>query len=150
MRIFSLERLILEKPRQILVGCGTECAQKQVLANVLLMFGNRLLPISVSVNGLRVATQLQGGESQDLLLDLQWRLSGKPPENAHEGDLVRKSKPVAGATAKDDLVQVGLEKAGVSIRRGRETLASEAGKVLSKGNARLFWTLRVDLRYLEF
>ena len=36
------------------------------------------------------------------------------------------------------------------IRRGRETLASEAGKVLSKGNARLFWTLRVDLRYLEF
>ena len=67
-----------------------------------------IVPIGVSVNGLRVDTQLQGGEPQDLLLDLQWRLSEKPPENAHEGNLVRKSKPVlAGPTgepeAREDL-----------------------------------------------
>ena len=44
--------------------------QTQVLADALLMFGDRLLPAGVGVDRLGVGSLLQGGEPQDLAVDL--------------------------------------------------------------------------------
>ena len=59
------QRLVLEEPRQPFSDGGIESAQTQVLADALLMFGDRLLPAGVGVDRLGVGSQLQGGEPQD-------------------------------------------------------------------------------------
>ena len=112
------QRLVLEEPRQPFSGGGIESAQTQVLADALLMFGDRLLPAGVGVDRLGVGSQLQGGEPQDLPVDLQGRLLGKSPEHTHEGDLVREAQPIVGAPPQGDLSSVGLEKGGIANQAG--------------------------------
>ena len=73
------QRLAFEEPRQPVAGVSVEDAQTQVLAEALVMFGDRLLATGVGVDCLRVGSQLQGGAPQDLLVDLQWRLPGNRP-----------------------------------------------------------------------
>ena len=73
---------------------GIERTQAQVLADAVLMVGDRLLPTGVGVDRLGVGSQLQGGEPQDLPVNLQGRLLGKSAEHTHEGDLV--GEPVGG------------------------------------------------------
>ena len=108
------QRLAFEEPRQPVAGVSVEDAQTQVLADALLMFGDRLLATGAGVDCLRVGSQLQGGESQDLLVDLQWRLLGKSSEHAHEGDLVGEPEPIVSTPSFGDLLPVGLEEAGVA------------------------------------
>ena len=74
------QRLVLEEPRQPFSGGGIESAQTQVLADALLMFGDRLLPAGVGVDRLGVGSQLQGGEPQDrAYCDLN---GGRAPKDA--------------------------------------------------------------------
>ena len=108
------QRLAFEEPRQPVAGVSVEDAQTQVLADALLMFGDRLLPTGVGVNRLGVDSQLQGGESQDLPVDLKWRLPGKSADHAHEGDLVGESEPIVSTPSFGDFLPVGLEEAGVA------------------------------------
>ena len=82
------------------------------------MFGDRLLPAGVSVDRLGVGSQLQGGEPQDLPVNLQGRLLGKSAEHAHEGNLVRETQPIVVAPPQGDLAAVGLEKAGIANQTG--------------------------------
>ena len=70
---FEPQRLVLEESRQVFASGVVESTHIQVLANALLMLGDRLLPTGVRVDRLRVSSQLQGGKPQDLLVDLQWR-----------------------------------------------------------------------------
>ena len=51
------QRLVLEELRQPFSGGGIESAQTQVLADALLMFGDRLLPAGVGVDRLGVGSQ---------------------------------------------------------------------------------------------
>ena len=112
------QRFVLEEPRQLFAGGGVERAQTQVLADALLMFRDRLLPAGVGVDRLGVGAQLQGGEPQDLPVDLQGRLLGKPAEHPHEGDLVRETQPVVGTPPPGDLAAVGLEEGGIADQAG--------------------------------
>ena len=112
------QRLVLEEPRQPFSGGGIESAQTQVLADALLMFGDRLLPAGVGVDRLGVGSQLQGGEPQDLAVDLQGRLLGKSAEHTHEGDLVREAQLIVGAPPQGDLSSVGLDKGGIANQAG--------------------------------
>ena len=82
------------------------------------MLRDRLLPTGVGVDRLSVGVQLQGGEPQDLPVDLQGRLLGEPPEYAHEGDLVRETQPVVGTPPQGDLAAVGLEEGGIADQAG--------------------------------
>ena len=113
------------------VGCGIKCAQEQVLANVVLMFANRLWPVggSVMVSGpipnrlaanRRISPSFSNGDSP-----------GKPPQNVHEGNLLGESRLVAPAAASSDFAQVGLEEAGVSdqVRAGNAGIRSGRGSV---------------------
>ena len=112
------QRLVLEERRQPFSGGGIESAQTQVLADALLMFGDRLLPAGVGVDRLGVGSQLQGGEPQDLAVDLQGRLLGKSAEHTHEGDLVREAQLIVGAPPQGDLSSVGLDKGGIANQAG--------------------------------
>lgn len=58
-RAIEPQRFVLEEPRQLFSGGGVERAQAQVLADVLLMLRDRLLPASVGVDRLGVGAQLQ-------------------------------------------------------------------------------------------
>ena len=87
-RALEPERFVFEEPRQPFAAGGSERTQAQVLADAVLMVGDRLLPTGVGVDRLGVGSQLQGGEPQDLPVNLQGRLLGKSAEHTHEGDLV--------------------------------------------------------------
>ena len=113
-RAIEPQRLVLEEPRQPFSGGGVERAQTQVLADAPLMCGDRLLPAGVGVDRLGVGAQLQGGEPQDLPVDLEGRLSGESAEHPHEGDLVREPQPVVGTPPQGDLAAVGLEEGGIA------------------------------------
>ena len=76
---------------------GIERTQAQVLADAVLMVGDRLLPTGVGVDRLGVGSQLQGGEPQDLPVNLQGRLLGKSAEHTHEGDLVGEPQLIVAA-----------------------------------------------------
>ena len=133
------QRFVFQEPRQPVGGVGgLESTQSQVLADALLMFGDRLLPAGVSVDRLGVGSQLQGGEPQDLAIDLQGRLARKSAEHTHEGDLVGETQPVVVAPPPGDLAPVGLEEAGVA----NQTRAGDVGiggRHDSVRNKRPFW-----------
>ena len=80
------------------------------------MLRDRLLPAGVGVDRLSVGAQLQGGEPQDLPVDLQRRLLGESAEYTH--DLVRETQPVVGAPPQGDLAAVGLEEGGIADQAG--------------------------------
>ena len=63
--------------------CCWPKAPGSVLADAPLMCRDRLLPAGVGVDRLGVGAQLQGGEPQDLPVDLQGRLSGESAEHTH-------------------------------------------------------------------
>ena len=96
-----------------------ESAQTQVLADALLMFGDRLLPAGVGVDRLGVGSQLQGGEPQDLAVDLQGRLLGESAEHTHEGDLVREAQLIVGAPPQGDRDRGATFRGGGPGRRPR-------------------------------
>ena len=75
-----------EEPRQPFAAGGIESTQPQVLADAPLMFGDRLLSAGVWVDRLGVGSQLQGGEPEDLPVNLQGRLLGESAEHTHEGN----------------------------------------------------------------
>ena len=87
-RALEPERFVFEEPRHPFAASGIERTQAQVLADAVLMVGDRLLPPGVGVDRLGGGSQLQGGEPQDLPVNLQGRLLGKSAEHTHEGDLV--------------------------------------------------------------
>ena len=93
---------------------GIEGTQAQVVANVLLMFGNGLAALGVGVDRFRGESQLQGGEAQDLAVDLQRNLPGEAPENTDEGNLIGEAQSVVGPTSLGNLVPISFEKAGVA------------------------------------
>ena len=78
------------------------------------MLGNRLTSLSVRPDGIRTRTQLQSGEPQDLLVDLQRLLAREPAENTHKGNLVGEAKLVVAAPALRDLAPVLLEEGAVA------------------------------------
>ena len=82
------------------------------------MFGDRLLPTGVCVYRLGVGSQLQGGEPEDLPVNLQGRLLGKSAEHTHEGDLVGETQPIVAAPPQGDLAAVGFGKAGIANQTG--------------------------------
>ena len=55
------------------------------------------------VDRLGVGSQLQGGEPQDLPVNLQGRLLGKSAEHTHEGDLVGEPQLIVAAPPQGDL-----------------------------------------------
>ena len=117
-RALEPERFVFEEPRQPFAAGGIERTQAQVLADALLMVGDRLLPTGVGVDRLGVGSQLQGGEPQDLPVNLQGRLLGKSAEHTHEGDLVGEPQLIVAAPPQGDLASVGLEKAGIANQTG--------------------------------
>ena len=115
---------------------GSERTQAQVLADAVLMVGDRLLPTGAGVDRLGVGSHLPGGEPQDLPVNLQGRLLGKFAEHTHEGDLVGEPQLIVAAPPQGDLASGGLEKAGLANQTGAETSGSETGTGLSGTNAR--------------
>ena len=73
-------RLVLEEPRQVLGGAGVEWSQAQVLADLPLMLRNRLPSFGIVPDRIRIGTQLQGGEPQNVGFDLQRLLLRKASE----------------------------------------------------------------------
>ena len=127
------QRFVFQEPRQPVGGVGgLESTQSQVLADALLMFGDRLLPAGVSVDRLGVGSQLQGGEPQDLAIDLQGRLARKSAEHTHEGDLVGETQPVVVAPPPGDLV------AGRTFT-DRDTTDAPAAVMVSESLVRYLW-----------
>ena len=57
-------------------------------------------------------------QAEDLPVNLQWRLTGKSAEHAHEGDLVREPQLIVAAPPPGDLASVGLEEAGIADQTG--------------------------------
>ena len=97
---------------------GIERTQAQVLADAVLMVGDRLLPTGVGVDRLGVGSQLQGGEPQDLPVNLPRAPLGKSAEHTHEGDLIGEPQLIVAAPPQGDLASVGLEKAGIAHQAG--------------------------------
>ncbi len=82
------------------------------------MFGDRLLPTGICGDRLGVGSQLQGGEPEDLPVNLQGRLLGKSTEHTHEGDLVGETQSIVAAPPQGDLASVGFQKAGFANQTG--------------------------------
>ena len=61
---------------------------------------------------------MQGGEPQNLAVDLQRLVLRKASENANEGDLVGESEPVVGSPALRNLSPVVYEEAAVADETG--------------------------------
>ena len=82
------------------------------------MLRDRLPPLGVVPDRIRIDTQLQGGEPEDLAVDLQRLLLWKAPEHANEGDLVGEAEPVVGSPALRNLAPIVLEEAAVADEAG--------------------------------
>ena len=79
-----------------------------------LMFAHRLAPLGIRPDGIRTRAQLQRGEAQDLLVDLQRLVPREPAQNAHEGDLIREAQPVVAASAAPDFEPILLEEGAIA------------------------------------
>ena len=112
------QRLTLEELVKAVSGRGIEGAQAQVVTNALLMFGNGLAPLGVGVDRFRGEAQLQGGETQDLAVDLQRSLPGEAAEDADKGNLIGEAQSVVGPTSLGNLVPVSFEEAAVADQTG--------------------------------
>ena len=102
------------------------------------MVGDRLLPTGVGVDRLGVGSHLQGGEPQDLPVNLHGRLLGTSAEHTHDGDLVGDPQLIVAAPPQGDLASVGLEKAGFAHQTGARDVGvgDRHGAVRHK---RTFW-----------
>ena len=74
-------------------GLSIETAERQVAADLLLMFGNRLPPVGIGLDDPGVHSQLKGDKSQNLVIDFQRLLARKPAKDPYKNDLVRKPQP---------------------------------------------------------
>ena len=134
------QRLTLEKLLEVVPGRGIEGAQAQVVANTLLMFGNGLAPLCVGVDRFGGELQLQGGEAQDLAVDLQWSLPGEAPEDTDEGNLISEAQSVVGPSSLGNLVPVCFEEAAVADQTGAGNVGVASGHEVSGQNGRFFPT----------
>ena len=80
------QRFVFQEPRQSVGGVGgLESTQSQVLADALLMFGDRLLPAGVSVDRLGVGSQLDSAVIERILrhpglpIDIPEARPARPP-----------------------------------------------------------------------
>ena len=108
------QRLTLEELFKAVSGRGIEGTQAQEVTNMLLMFGNGLAPLGVGVDRFRGESQLQGGEAQNLAVDLQRNLPGESAEDADEGDLIGEAQSVVGPSSLGNLAPVSFEEAAVA------------------------------------
>ena len=148
------QRLTLEELVKPVCGCSIEGAQTQVATDALLMFGNGLAPFGVDVDRFRGELQLQGGEAQDLAVDLQRNLPGEAPEDADEGNLVGESQSVVGPSSLGNLVPVCFEEAavadqtragdvGIGDRHGMSGENGRLGESMHKAKHNQFLILKV-------
>ena len=102
------------------------------------MVGDRLLPTGVGVDRLGGGSHLQGGEPQDLPVNLHGRLVGTSAEHTHDGDLGGDPQVSGAAPPPGDLASGGLEKAGVANQTGARDVGGgdRHGAVRHK---RTFW-----------
>ena len=137
-RALEPERFVFEAPRQPFAAGGIERTQAPGLAAAVLMVGDRLLPTGVGVDRLGGGSQLQGGEPQDLPVNLHGRLLGTSAEHTHDGDLVGDPQLIVAAPPQGDLASVGLEKAGLANQTGARDvgIGDRHGAVRHK---RTFW-----------
>lgn len=63
-------------------------------------------------------SQLQGGEAQDLAVDLQRNLSREAPKDTDEGNLIGEAQSVVRPSSLGNLVSVCFEEAGVADQTG--------------------------------
>ena len=129
--------LALKKLLKVAPGRGIEGAQVQVVANMLLMFGNGLAPLGVGVDRVRGESQLQGGKAQDVAVYLQRSLPGEAPEDTDEGNLIGKTKSVVGPSPLGNLVPVSFEKAAVADQTGAGNVGVAGRRDVSGQNGRL-------------
>ena len=78
-RALEPARVVFEAPRPPFAAGGSERTQAPGLADAVLMVGDRLLPAGVGVDRLGGGSHLQGGEPQDLPVNLHGRLVGHLP-----------------------------------------------------------------------
>ena len=137
-RALEPERFVFEAPRQPCAAGGSERTQAPGLAAAVLMVGDRLLPTGVGVDRLGGGSHLQGGEPQDLPVNLHGRLLGTSAEHTHDGDLVGDPQLIVAAPPQGDLASVGLEKAGLANQTGARDvgIGDRHGAVRHK---RTFW-----------
>ena len=137
-RALEPERFVCEDPRQPCAAGGSERTQAQGLAAAVLMVGDRLLPTGGGVDRLGGGSHLQGGEPQDLPVNLHGRLLGTSAEHTHDGDLVGDPQLIVAAPPQGDLASVGLEKAGLANQMGARDvgIGDRHGAVRHK---RTFW-----------
>ena len=102
------------------------------------MFGDRLAAIGVRADGIRTRAQLQSGEPQDLLIDLQRLLPRKPAQNAHKGDLIREAQPVVAAPAVLDFTPILLEESAVAEQARAGNVGGGVGQGSSVKKKRAF------------
>ena len=131
-------RVVFEAPRPPFAAGGLERTQAPGLAAAVLMVGDRLLPTGVGVDRLGGGSHLQGGEPQDLPVNLHGRLVGTSAEHTHDGDLGGDPQVSGAAPPPGDLASGGLEKAGVANQTGARDVGGgdRHGAVRHK---RTFW-----------
>ena len=78
------------------------------------MFGSGLTAPLVGVDHVGGKSQQQGGEAQDLAVDLQRGLPGKKAEDTDESNLIGEAQSVMRPTPLGNFVPVSFEKAGVA------------------------------------
>ena len=134
----SQARVVFEAPRPPFAAGGLERTQAPGLADAVLMVGDRLLPTGVGVDRLGGGSHLQGGEPQDLPVNLHGRLVGTSAEHTHDGDLGGDPQLSGAAPPPGDLASGGLEKAGVANQTGARDVGGgdRHGAVRHK---RTFW-----------
>ena len=82
------------------------------------MLRNRLPSFGIVPDRIRIGTQLQGGEPQNLAVDLQRLVLRKASEYANEGDLVGEAEPVVDSPALRNLSPVVYEEAAIADEAG--------------------------------
>ena len=127
-------RVVFEAPRPPFAAGGSERTQALGLADAVLMVGDRLLPTGVGVDRLGGGSHLQGGEPQDLPVNLHGAPGGdicraharrrpgrRPPSEwggprrraiSRRGDPppgVRPARPVSGSVSASDLPDAAVQ-----------------------------------------
>ena len=137
-RALEPARVVFEAPRPPFAAGGSERTQAPGLADAVLMVGDRLLPTGVGVDRLGGGSHLQGGEPQDLPVNLHGRLVGTSAEHTHDGDLGGDPQLIGAAPPPGDLASGGLVKAGLANQTGARDVGvgDRHGAVRNK---RTFW-----------
>ena len=131
------QRLAFKELVELVRGRGIEGPQAQVVTDAQLMFGNGLTAPLVGVDHVGGKSQLQGGEAQDLTVDLQRGLPGKTAEDTDEGNLIGEAQSVMRPSPLGNFVPVSFEKAGVADQTGAGDVGIGGRHDVSRRNERL-------------